>query len=524
MLFNNLIEEFQKNRYVNRQKAEAVVNKMKELEKENDAFSYRYLFYEAQLCYHNGDVESAMKSALDCIANLSKRPYCIELGKSYNLIGTIYINKGDILQAIDYFLKAAEIVELNSDIETSCFIYNNLGCTFNRLNDYETGIIYFKKAFKILSHISINSEVYMIVALNLSLMYCECNDFNRAKRYYEIAIKCEKASHIRPNQILCSVILIMMAYHKNDFKVVYEEMDKINHFVKRNGIEMDDFNEVVKLIRRIMNFRLKNKLYMLIVLLDEKVKSFSVIDSQLAVLCCKIEYYKMIDEKDYVNELLSEFYKMSIKKERENERAFIESANVKLQMQALIRLQQETEKNSRKYKEKAERDELTGLFNRTMLKGDFEPLFFRAKEHQYHIGLIIFDINYFKQYNDYYGHVEGDRCIRDLTSVMLRICDNKIRFIRYGGDEFLGFFYDMDEYKIKSVSQLIQSEIRALNIENINSLDDEKVVTITQGGYLGVPTGKDNLYDFIRKADDALYEGKRNKKKIVIYQKQKDVE
>lgn len=519
MLFHKLVEEFQKNRYTNNCKVKEIVTKMKQLEQENDAYAYRSIFYEAQLLYQENKTEESLALAVECISNLSRRPYCIELGKSYNLIGTIYIDRGDVLQAIDYFLKALELVELNHDIETSCYIYNNLGCTFNHLNDYETAIIYFKKAFTILSNIDVNSNVYMIIALNLALMYCDIEDYNKAKRYYNIAVNCEKTNNIKPNQIICSIVIIKMAYYKKDYIVIYEEMDKIAEYIKYNGIQMDDFKEVVKLIRQLMNYRLKNKLYMLLILLDKEIKRHDVIDAHVEVIACKIEYCRMIEDKEGVNDLLNEFYMISIKKERENEKAFIESANVKLQMQALIRLQRETEENSRRYKEKAERDELTGLYNRTILKNDFEAMFFRAKEQQLHVGVIIFDINYFKQFNDCYGHVEGDRCIRELTSIMLRLHDDKIRFVRYGGDEFLGFFFDMDEYQIKSISSLIQSEIRALNIANENAPDEEKIVSITQGGYLGIPNGKENLYDFIRKADDALYEGKRSKNKMVIYQK-----
>lgn len=519
MLFHKLVEEFQNFRYSNIDKAKDIIAKMKLLEEENDAYTYRSVFYESQLCYQEEKTEESLALAVECISNLSKRPYCIELGKSYNLIGTIYIDKGDVLQAIDYFLKALELVELNHDIETSCFVYNNLGCTFNHLNDYETAIVYFKKAFTILSGIDIYKDIYMVIALNLALMYCDIKDYDKAKRYYDIALNCEKTNNCKINQIFCSIVLIKMAYHKKNYIVIYEEMDRIADIIKHDGIPMDDFKELIKLIRQIMDHRLKNKLYMLLILLDKEAKGRAGLDAHIEVITCKIEYYKMIEDREKVNDLMNEFYIATIKKERENEKAFIESANVKLQMQALIRLQRETEENSRRYKEKAERDELTGLYNRTILQNDLEALFFRAKEQQLHIGVIIFDINYFKQFNDCYGHVEGDRCIRELTSIMLRLNDDKIRFVRYGGDEFLGFFFDMDEYQIKSLSSLIQSEIRTLNIENKNAPDDEKVVSITQGGYLGVPTGKENLYDYIRKADDALYEGKRSKNRIVIHQK-----
>ncbi|MDD3049109.1 MAG: diguanylate cyclase [Bacilli bacterium] len=495
---------------------------MKELEQNNDAYASRSCFYEALLSYQFGDDEESIELASQCITNLKDRPYCTEVGRSYNLIGTVYINKGDFLHAIDYYLKALEIVVSNNDEEIAGYLYNNLGNIYNRLNDYETSIVYFKKAVKILTKEKKNSELYMIALTNLALVHCDVGEFEIAKQIYEEIKQCEKIVNVNANKILGSIIKIRIAYDCNGFKIIFEEMDKLIMAIEEDGIELniDDLNELVKMIVKIMNIRLKEKLCRLLALLSQKVKSVPMTDLKLLVLKCEIEYNKMIGDQEQINKLLLQFYDTTLKKERENEKAFVESANVKLQMQALIQLQQETEQNSRKYKEKSERDDLTGLHNRSMLKTSVEPLFFRAKEQQLLVGVIIFDINYFKQYNDYYGHVEGDRCIRELTSIMLRLCDDRIHFIRYGGDEFLAFFNDMDEYEIKSIAHLIQSEIRALNIENKNSLDDEKIVSIAQGGYLGIPTGKDNLYDFISKADDALYEGKRNKNYIVIHQQE----
>ncbi|NCC55293.1 MAG: tetratricopeptide repeat protein, partial [Erysipelotrichia bacterium] len=334
MLYAELVKSFTQYRFIDKQKAKQTLAQMKEFEKNNEEYAFCSCFYEAQSYYDAGDLEQSVKYAIECIANLMKRPYRVELAKSYNLIGMINLTRGDILEAIDYFLNALEIARKHKEEELESYIYNNLGCTYHQLKDYQTGILYVTKAYNLLAKRDSNKESKMVFALNLALMHCEEEEWEQTQYYYQVAISDSSVFNMEANTILLAIVQIMMAYHKKNHKIIYEKIDCIAKEIQKNGLNLDDFNELVHMIRKIMNPSLKNKLHMLLLLLDKEVDSLLSTDSKIAVLCCKIEYYKMINEQDKMNDLLTDFYELSLQKERENEKTFLESANIKLQMQA----------------------------------------------------------------------------------------------------------------------------------------------------------------------------------------------
>lgn len=89
-------------------------------------------------------------------------------------------------------------------------------------------------------------------------------------------------------------------------------------------------------------------------------------------------------------------------------------------------------------KEKAERDPLTGLMNRSSLVTITSEFFQNAKEKGRTLGAFFMDIDYFKEFNDTYGHAAGDEAITYVASVCLSEVNSYVRFFRYGGDEYFG--------------------------------------------------------------------------------------
>lgn len=150
------------------------------------------------------------------------------------------------------------------------------------------------------------------------------------------------------------------------------------------------------------------------------------------------------------------------------------------------------------------------------MKTTLEPKFAKIANKQKLIGLLIMDVNDFKPYNDCYGHVAGDFCIREIGEILLRHCDHKSYFVRYGGDEFLGVFFHQNAQNINNLIQLIYAEVKALNIPHAAATTIEKYITVTIGAYVAVPKEGEDLYDFIRCADRQLYIGKSQDKTIQI--------
>lgn len=142
------------------------------------------------------------------------------------------------------------------------------------------------------------------------------------------------------------------------------------------------------------------------------------------------------------------------------------------------------------------KDYLTNLFNRL----DLDEVISNPES-----GIsaaFMMDIDNFKEYNDKYGHVAGDECLRKIgTSLSEYGSRNNIRFFRYGGEEFLGLAFDQNASAEKTAEDLLDV-VRNLKIET--SETEYGIVTVS----MGYTTETKDYRQMIKNADDALYKAK----------------
>ncbi|ACH94659.1 response regulatory protein [Borrelia recurrentis A1] len=152
-------------------------------------------------------------------------------------------------------------------------------------------------------------------------------------------------------------------------------------------------------------------------------------------------------------------------------------------------------------------DGLTQIPNRRFFTDKFAKSWMQALEHQDNVIVGMLDIDYFKKYNDNYGHTNGDECLKLIAKSLNRIAIKyKIDVARYGGEEFILFSVNKSlEEMIKSVSFLIE-DIRNLGIVHEYS-DISHFVTVSIGLAEQVPQDS-NFTNIIKLADDKLYEAK----------------
>ena len=154
------------------------------------------------------------------------------------------------------------------------------------------------------------------------------------------------------------------------------------------------------------------------------------------------------------------------------------------------------------------RDHLTGLCNRHYLDTEVKAALKSAARSNEPFSVIVIDIDFFKGYNDTYGHLAGDTCLvavaQAIKGSVQRPSDIAIRF---GGEEFIVALPDTDARGVKLVASRILENVEALNIENLSSPD--KKVTVS-AGYAGVNTRQSTTLDsIINQADLALFEAKQ---------------
>lgn len=172
--------------------------------------------------------------------------------------------------------------------------------------------------------------------------------------------------------------------------------------------------------------------------------------------------------------------------------------------------------NSELYKQ-ARRDTLTRLGNRLRLREDLEDLRARTERYGHSYCAVLCDVDFFKLYNDHYGHLKGDEVLRKVADTILKTFRPGDASYRYGGEEFLIILPEQDRKTASVAAERLRRAIEKLAIQH-EALGPDAVIT-TSCGLAELPAGKKKtIEELLKEADLALYHAKgRGKNNVAIY-------
>lgn len=154
-------------------------------------------------------------------------------------------------------------------------------------------------------------------------------------------------------------------------------------------------------------------------------------------------------------------------------------------------------------------DALSNLLNRRSWEEKYHALFQESVRTNTKLSVIIFDIDYFKQYNDHYGHVAGDQVIRQVSDVLSKSTMAEHGFLgRYGGDEFI--YASLEDCDFESFLKTIQTSIESLKLPHIESKISHHV-TLSHGLVSRIPDRHQSPWHPVILADQAMYDMKKNR-------------
>ncbi|WP_020407811.1 sensor domain-containing diguanylate cyclase [Hahella ganghwensis] len=152
-------------------------------------------------------------------------------------------------------------------------------------------------------------------------------------------------------------------------------------------------------------------------------------------------------------------------------------------------------------------DGLTGVANRRMFDTTIEREWRRMKRNNLPLSLILMDIDYFKKYNDHYGHQMGDHCLQKVAKALRQVVSRSSDVVaRYGGEEFAILLPEMDKREAQEMAERCCQAVRGLNISH-DASSTERYVTISAGLSSMIPDS-DRYEDLLRQADHMLYKAK----------------
>ncbi|MDD2356797.1 MAG: diguanylate cyclase [Thiovulaceae bacterium] len=206
-----------------------------------------------------------------------------------------------------------------------------------------------------------------------------------------------------------------------------------------------------------------------------------------------IEKLASIDSKDKIVSMMDkkgDVYYFSIQENKMEDNYLLELSDIS-----------DTMKEKFRFIDKAYTDSLTGAYNREYFNASNETII-NSTHNGLHLGIIFCDIDLFKNVNDTYGHDVGDQVLKQIVQIMRKTIRVDDLIVRWGGEEFV-IFLNIDSMDIlikiaNNIREAIESEV----------FDNVEKITCSFG--LSIYNKDEDIYEAIKRADEALYEAKRS--------------
>lgn len=164
--------------------------------------------------------------------------------------------------------------------------------------------------------------------------------------------------------------------------------------------------------------------------------------------------------------------------------------------------------NLAKATSEAEHDFLTGVYNRKAFDREFDDLAAQAEEGKTPLCMVMVDIDYFKKFNDEYGHLIGDEVLKMVAKFLKECVKGKDIVARYGGEEFAVILPNTPIKGALIVAENIRRAISSKELKHKATGESFGTVTVSMG-VASYRHGADTIPILIKRADDALYRSKR---------------
>lgn len=186
----------------------------------------------------------------------------------------------------------------------------------------------------------------------------------------------------------------------------------------------------------------------------------------------------------------------------------------RLEQQVRIRTEQ-IEQANLELKRSLLLDGLTGIYNRSAFDDYLQRMWQQHYKSQEPLSLLMCDVDFFKKYNDRYGHLQGDHCLQFVAKAIAESAPRPDDFVaRYGGEEFVVVLPETNAIGAMRVAERIQKQITQLCLPH-QGLDSFEIVTLSIGIQTMIPSDKTSMQDLMQSSDMALYAAKQNRNQIV---------
>lgn len=485
------------------------------------------LYYLAEYYWQNDRFESTMQCLSESVGYLKSARMYELLARTYNMMGAVADRKNNRMVALSSYYNCLQYAEKYHFYYIQAMAESNIAYTLVRMRLREEAIQHYRIALECYEK---SEKTYYLNCNKINCMV-ECGCCYMYRQEVDEALQLwEKIQDILQKEPDSYYSAITVEMYRIPCEILRGREDEAQRVSKQllEKLEGAEFFEEIKdnlvILAGILSLMPDEELLEnLIRIIDEKhvEEHYNIFldlypfKSRLLLKKGRISEY---------TEYTRRYFEIYEKYQQENREALINVLELQDRLKNVTLDWTNMQASNAALENLAMHDELTGLANRAFLHEYLTSSFEHAYGEKEIMGVELMDVDFFKEYNDYYGHLAGDQCLKAIAGVLRKQqVPGKVFCARYGGDEFMVLYTGMTAEKIRRVSEDILREVRKLKIPHERS-NCGKYVSVSQGVFARIPVGNNREWDFTSRADDLLYRTKNCGRDGICMSTEKDRE
>ena len=495
--------------------------KLEAYAKENEDIWYLgfALYHRGGVFYIQNEVEQMLASITSAIPLLEQSKQWELEARSYNLMAITSVTKGNKSIAMDYYLSGLNICRKHGIHNVERSITLNLGSLYLGNEIYEEARVYFLRAmeaYEASEKEAKNPAGLTMIYTNLVICYMKMGELDGARQYAErLKTECEPYLEEK-DQVYVNCMRARFYEWIGDEKTRDRYIDDVLGRIFKKILVLDVFDDLYDFCIMLFEIRRLEEIWKIIELTGPIVAETGIANLNRKLLSLKMRYYKAKHMEEEFKESAVSFYEQTEILEKDS-RSMIASM---LRVRGALEQENETnrkhmQEENEKLQRRAETDPMTGLTNRYSLTDYSEKILEACKRENAPLAYEILDIDYFKEYNDNYGHQAGDLCIQKVAKLLREMQREHIFCARYGGDEFIIIYSHMGAEEVYAHARKLREDVMALQLAHAYS-KAAAYVTVSQGICFNLPEPGNKSWDYLHAADMLLYHIKKESRNDVM--------
>ncbi len=475
--------------------------------------------------------ENTIKKLADVLqVSENNNDYDLE-AECHNMLGIVASHMVDKASGLEHFEKGYALSKKHHLTLQQSVFANNIGDTYMTLEEYKTALEYFRESYRLIIDLEKkqkgNSTSPVAIA-RINMCFMNMAEVHYRQGNYEEAVRMlscidglendnEGLFYYTSIMILRTLIYIKMGATEE----VISYLDRIIEDAENANEAISTVEDYIGLADVLIDAGYHDKAGRLLDASEKIVEEVDLEDKWCLFLKTKIKYMKLEKPEIDRTQLYEKYLAHRDNVDKGIKAQQLTSLRNKKRLEEEIRKRNNAEKRNRKLKALSEHDQLTGVYNRYAMLELGTAWFSEAQEKGIRLSFMIIDVDYFKEYNDTYGHLGGDEVLRMIGEVLSQCTQNTDLVVRYGGDEFFIISRGRNADEVISLGATINRKINEKKILHAAS-PISSYVTLSFGAVCGKVAKDQTMIDAIHFADNGLYRIKNERRNALGLYRQVD--